>query len=295
MRKSSRVAFRPVVIVLICGAVTCALVIAYIYNNELGGKKGVQVITMVQGIESPSIQSSAHQNASISNMNIISGATTSTNGQSPAAMQKAKVPAFSASSAQKSLSKPVIMSVVTSHYLGDYHWKSSTSDPCPLANPVDNTTIRLQCDIQGDASSATTADGLWYHLPSIQNPDQVQRHHPKQVRAGFSMESNVYYGQQNNPDLMKEFEIKMTYELDSDVITTYFWDDPTFHQPPKVSFAQKSNAVGYVNRNCGASNGRHEIIKTLANHYTVTAYGCMGSQERVDKIDFFSKQKVCAP
>lgn len=292
MKKSSRIpfAFRHL-LALTCGII--AMVVIYVTFFSKGGRKSAQDITMVTISIKPSAY---HRNASISqnisaHLPMMSISPANQSAPKMPAMQKGKV-TFSASVALTSLSKPVIISVVTSHYLVNYQWKSSPSDACPLVNPVDKSIIQLQCEIQSSGASAMTADALWYHLPSIQSAGQVERHHPKQVRAGFSMESNVYYRQQDNADLMKQFEIKMTYEMDSDVVTTYFWDEPSFRKPPKIPFSQKKDAVGYVNRNCGANNGRHEIIKTLANHYKVDAYGCMGSGERVDKIDFFSKQKV---
>ena len=35
------------------------------------------------------------------------------------------------------------------------------------------------------------------------------------------------------------------------------------------------------------------MVKELSERYKVTAYGCLGSSERVDKIKLFSESKFC--
>ena len=42
-----------------------------------------------------------------------------------------------------------------------------------------------------------------------------------------------------------------------------------------------------------ALNGRNKVVKELSERYKVTAYGCLGSSERVDKIKLFSESKFC--
>jgi hypothetical protein len=40
-------------------------------------------------------------------------------------------------------------------------------------------------------------------------------------------------------------------------------------------------------------NGRHDIAVELMGYYNMTAYGCLGSGDRVDKIQVFSRSKFC--
>ena len=40
-------------------------------------------------------------------------------------------------------------------------------------------------------------------------------------------------------------------------------------------------------------NGRNDIAKELMGYFNMTAYGCLGSGDRVDKKDIFSKSKFC--
>jgi hypothetical protein len=72
----------------------------------------------------------------------------------------------------------------------------------------------------------------------------------------------------------------------------YDEDEKNFLTPPRVPTAQKKNVVAYVNRNCGALNGRNDVVKELSKYFPVDGYGCIGSPDRVDKVDVFSKAKV---
>ena len=83
-----------------------------------------------------------------------------------------------------------------------------------------------------------------------------------------------------------------------------------------MATAKKKNTVAYINRqvfakvtsckltnpvlnesltfrNCGALNGRNQIVKELMDQYSVTAYGCLGKPDRVDKDKVFSESKFC--
>ncbi len=100
------------------------------------------------------------------------------------------------------------------------------------------------------------------------------------------------------------------------MVTHYFYNPPLL-VPPRVPTERKKNVLAYINRcdchqficlarlnqslcvlmlllarNCGAQNGRNDIVAEVQKMYPVEAYGCLGSGARVDKIDIFSKSKV---
>jgi hypothetical protein len=82
-----------------------------------------------------------------------------------------------------------------------------------------------------------------------------------------------------------------------DVVTHYYdrhYDTvhKNFLTPPSVPTAQKKNVVAYINRNCGAKNGRNDIVKELSKYFPVEGYGCLGSMDRVNKTKVFSRSKV---
>jgi hypothetical protein len=65
----------------------------------------------------------------------------------------------------------------------------------------------------------------------------------------MSMESSAYYSQMDNQEYLKEYDLVLSYRLDSDVVTHYFFGyRQSFREPPKVATAKKKNTVAYVNR-----------------------------------------------
>lgn len=163
--------------------------------------------------------------------------------------------------------------------------------------------VAFTCEIQDNGgAAAATADAIWHHLPgsSLSN-----RRHARQSIIGFSMESAAYYPNVDSNLTKKMMDIQQTYRLDSDVIVHYFEDSFLTDlvdkpHPPLVPTSQKKNAVAYLNRNCGAINGRHDIISKLSELYPVFAHGCpvkknqaQESGGRLNKTQVFSIAKFC--
>ena len=200
------------------------------------------------------------------------------------------------------------------HFLGVYRFRSTAqgcttkcciNSCCNTTVPTvggTNETVAFTCEIQDySGDTASTADAIWHHLPGSSISG---RRHPKQLLIGFSMESAAYYPNVNDPLVQKMMDIKQTYRLDSDVITHYFEDsfltDLLDNPAPIVPTSQKKNAVAYLNRNCGAVNGRHDIISKLSELYPVFAHGCavsknqaVSSGSRINKTQAFSIAKFC--
>lgn len=164
-----------------------------------------------------------------------------------------------------------------------------------------NETVAFTCEIQDSSATAATADAIWHHLPGS---GMSARRHPKQLLIGFSMESSAYYKNVDDPLINRQMDIKQTYQLDSDVVVHYFEDsfltDLVNRPSPIVPTSQKRSAVAYLNRNCGALNGRHDIISKLSELYPVFAHGCSVSKNqaavsgaRIDKTQAFSIAKFC--
>lgn len=74
----------------------------------------------------------------------------------------------------------------------------------------------------GASLDANTADGLWYHIPSLGSTDGLVKRHPKQLLIGMSMESSEYYPALDNKDYMKAFDIESSYRTCSQVPVFYF-------------------------------------------------------------------------
>ncbi|GAX81287.1 hypothetical protein CEUSTIGMA_g8719.t1 [Chlamydomonas eustigma] len=193
----------------------------------------------------------------------------------------------------KSYKKPIVISIVTGHYLGNFGYNTET-DPRP---PCMIQDVRVNCSLEGP-QRRETADALWYHIPHMSLAGLQPRYHPNQLRVAMSMESAAYYPLMENPDLRKEVDILSTYKYTADNVNHYYdrnfdEDEKNFLTPPKVPTAQKKNVVAYMNRNCGAKNGRNDVVKELSKYITIDGYGCIGSSNRVDKVEVFSKAKFC--
>ena len=85
-----------------------------------------------------------------------------------------------------------------------------------------------------------------YHAPSAcgQAPDRA---FPDQVAIIMSMESSINYNCLDNEDYMKQFDIEMTYRLNSTVPLQYLREGHVADfQLPLVPFEEKSAAAPYL-------------------------------------------------
>ena len=107
------------------------------------------------------------------------------------------------------------------------------------------------------------ADALWYHIP--QQNQEILKHHPSQLSIVASMESAVNYPSLADKTHMNKFDLKMTYELDSDAIMSYFcrnyMDEVRTIEP--VPFEDKLDAVVFLASNCNDRSGRRQIVEKL--------------------------------
>ncbi|GAX81288.1 hypothetical protein CEUSTIGMA_g8720.t1 [Chlamydomonas eustigma] len=182
---------------------------------------------------------------------------------------------------------------MTAHYFGrnfDYDSLTAPSGPCMLHG------IKLNCRREDSQVHAATADALWFHIPHTRRlPNRTQ---PNQLLIGMSMESAAYYPRLDNESFLRRLDIICSYKFTSDVVTHYYdrhydTEHNNFLSPPLVPTSKKKNVVAYINRNCGAKNGRNDIAKELSQHFPLEGYGCLGSQERVNKTTVFSRSKFC--
>jgi len=102
----------------------------------------------------------------------------------------------------------------------------------------------------------------------------------------MSMESSLNYPCLDDPVWMAQFDIEMTYRLRSTIPLTYLRPGhiEDFSRP-LLPFAQKRNAVVYIQSNCGATSGRDEILQLLIRlGIAVEARGaCLNNAPLVDR------------
>ena len=144
--------------------------------------------------------------------------------------------------------KPVLVNVVTGHFFVGYEREV----PCPI-----------KCSFRRGAAHP---DANWFHAPSHCGTPP-----PKLdgvINIVMSMESAAYYKCLDRPEYMDKFQLKMTYNtrishvpvtylmmhhLKSYVLTTEY----------VMPFAEKRDAVSYIQSNCGAPSGRDRIVKEI--------------------------------
>lgn len=74
----------------------------------------------------------------------------------------------------------------------------------------------------GAGIDPSTADALWYHIPSMGASAKLEKRHPKQLLIGMSMESSEYYPALDDKEFMKNFDIESTYRTCSQAPVYYF-------------------------------------------------------------------------
>lgn len=151
-----------------------------------------------------------------------------------------------------------------------------------------------------DADKAGKADVLLYHMPNA--PLKLKREYPGQILAGMSMEPGSYYKNQQDPEFLKQLDIRMYYNRTSEVplvFSNQFLETNGVFQPVRKT-ADKLPMLTYINSNCGAHNGRNNIVKGVMDigDIEVHSFGiCLrnrkGGGRGVNKMEILSKYKFC--
>ena len=104
---------------------------------------------------------------------------------------------------------------------------------------------------------------LWYHVPH--HNDVIKKHRPEQLSIFSSMESADIYQKLRDNAYMSKFDLKMTYELNSDAIMSYFCREylDEIRAAELVPFEKKLDAVVFLASNCNDQSGRKSIVQKL--------------------------------
>jgi len=142
------------------------------------------------------------------------------------------------------------------------------------------------------------ADAFWYHGPTMTGYmfHARQKTAPHQVTVMSSMESAAYYGIIQNPDVMRQIDVDMTYRLKSPFPSIYDVYD-IYEKTEIIPFKDKINALVYINSNCGALNNRNGIVESIqqAGVPLHAMGGCLHNTPfRGNSVpDAFRSYKVC--
>ncbi|CAM9415464.1 unnamed protein product, partial [Hapterophycus canaliculatus] len=103
-------------------------------------------------------------------------------------------------------------------------------------------TCNTECIFTNDRSLLPRADGVMFHGPTLKMRDALPRSKPHGVNYVFAnLEPTTYRPVQSllrNKQLMSQFDLRMTYERDSDVPLGYVGSSSTsrYFRAPKPTF-----------------------------------------------------------
>lgn len=142
-------------------------------------------------------------------------------------------------------------------------------------DPAANLPPQCQCECEftSDRRRFREADAVVFHIPTM-SPGLIRlkkRRHQKWV--AWSMESDVYYLQLKSPKFMAQFDLTMTYRLNSDVPVLYV--DPGIAEALRTPPIAKTGEAPVVlfSSNSRELSGRTEYFQGLMQHIGVDSYG----------------------
>lgn len=146
------------------------------------------------------------------------------------------------------------------------------------------------CVITQDHDRLKDADAVVFHIPNFKEFPQEKR--PGQLWVAMSMESDVNYPLQVDPEFMRNFDITMNYRLSSDVPMLYFHP----HQIAQLASAPKPKtrsapAVYFASNNL-ARNNRYELVGELMKHMPVDSYGKSQNNCNLESLDTGRQSKL---
>lgn len=140
--------------------------------------------------------------------------------------------------------------------------------------PVDYPENEIPKDFQitEDRNLFSEAVAVVFHMPSLVMNGAIQKR-PGQIWIAFSMECDVNYPVLRDPDVMKFFDLTMTYHLNADVIVPYVYD--TYETELRIPPGPKNDDL-LINAFISSSynrSGRIEYLSELMQHLDVHSYG----------------------
>jgi hypothetical protein len=150
-------------------------------------------------------------------------------------------------------------------------------EPLPI-----QTNLPGGCQISTDRSLIPKADVVVFHLPSLPvalfRDGSLQRP-PGQRWVAWSMECDTHYPQMADVGFMAAFNLRMTYQLDSDVPVTYLPHNfiTSIRCPPDgipMPFNQRSKMIAnaFISSSYDRS-GRGDLLQELMRLIPIDSYG----------------------
>ncbi len=152
----------------------------------------------------------------------------------------------------------------------------------------------MTCAFTSDKQELGQAHAVVFHAPDIRLADMpAARPSAGQVWVYWSTESPLNDCTSDqcdpislDPERMVLFDLRMGYQLWSDVVLTYIspWLKYATDRPRARSWQERRNAVVWIANNCESHNKREKYVEAFMNHYPVHSYGlCLNNMPGLER------------
>ncbi|KAF4753289.1 hypothetical protein FOZ63_016853, partial [Perkinsus olseni] len=157
-------------------------------------------------------------------------------------------------------------------------------EPCPV-----------RCEYTNDRSRSPRANGVVHHMVDFYEFTAEEKP-PGQRWIALQIEPDNLHSRMRDRELLSNFdatassiinghypeaqESGVSKHILTPLLSDYFFEDPSFWRPSKVSFEKRSKNAVYLQRACDSPTGRAEFVRELMNHYPVDSMGpCLHNKD----------------
>jgi alpha-1,3-fucosyltransferase 10 len=153
-----------------------------------------------------------------------------------------------------------------------------------------------------DIRRAEEADAVVFHIPDTRRWSEIPRY-PGNLWVAWSAESAVNYPALSDPFIMRQFDIRMTYERTADIWTPYFpllADITSLRDVPLPAKTEKAPAVLFQSGSVDRAD-RYPFLVEMLRLVAVDSYGKLLNTRSIQgrdsgrqtKLDTIARYKFC--
>jgi alpha-1,3-fucosyltransferase 10 len=152
----------------------------------------------------------------------------------------------------------------------------------------------LQKDFTLDHSRLREADAVVFHIPEWSWSLADTCKFPGQLWVAWSMESNVHYEKLRDPNFMRHFDLRATYERDADVWIPYLPQRSIWNsiQNSQVPAKTESHPTVLFQSTKIDKSGRNAFIAELMRYTKIDSYGRFLRNRYVNGVDQWRPTKL---
>jgi hypothetical protein len=170
-----------------------------------------------------------------------------------------------------------------------------TSGPVILFyNSMWTSTLEIvepgRCRMSTDRRDLAAADAVVFHLPTML--EAFPEKHPGQIWVAWTLESDVNYPRQRDPQFMAQFDLRMSYHLDADVPTPYIGSRAEVEQSLRRPPSEKHGlATMFVSSPLNRSK-RIDLARELMLYLDIHSYGKRHNNRHIPQPDLGRETKL---